>query len=235
MVSTELPKHIGIIMDGNGRWATSRKLPRNSGHERGAEVLKEIAQHAYERGVEHLTVFAFSTENVKRPKDEVDGILNLMRSYLKDQKKNRNKDAKISFLGKIHELPDDIKRDISKLEKASEHNTKFHFNIAFNYGGREDILQAAKKMAKLYKQGVVTNIDDFSEEDFSKLLYTQEQPDMDLLIRTSGEMRISNFLIWQSAYAELIVSPVLWPDYTSRDFDEALEIFRKRNRRMGGL
>ena len=142
---------------------------------------------------------------------------------------------KSAFLGKIHELPDDIKRDISKLEKASEHNTKFHFNIAFNYGGREDILQAAKKMAKLYKQGVVTNIDDFSEEDFSKLLYTQEQPDMDLLIRTSGEMRISNFLIWQSAYAELIVSPVLWPDYTSRDFDEALEIFRKRNRRMGGL
>lgn len=234
MKDNNLPVHVGIIMDGNGRWAKQRGLARNAGHKKGADVLVEIAQYAFKIGIKHLTVFAFSTENFQRPKEEVEGIFDLMRSFLKDKKKEKNDNVRLNFLGDITQLPQDIINDVTYLEDITKNYTEHIFNIAFNYGGRQDILQAAKALATLNKNSEL-NLTNFTEEDFSQLLYTKDQPDMDLMIRTSGEMRISNFLLWQAAYAEFIFSNDLWPDYTTKTFDRDLEVYRSRNRRLGAL
>lgn len=232
--SQKLPLHVGIIMDGNGRWATGRNLPRKSGHKKGAEVFEKIAIYARDIGIRHLSVFAFSTENFSRPQDEVDAILDLMRSYLKNQKRSQNKDVRVRFLGDISVLPNDMKEDIQLLEDSSKQYTKLNLNIAFNYGGRQDILQGAKQLADKYHKGEVS-LDLFSEEDFGRLLYSRDQPEIDLLIRTSGEERISNFMLWQTAYAEFVFLPTLWPDFSPKHLDEALEIYYSRHRRKGGL
>ena len=232
-----LPKHIGIIMDGNGRWATRRNLPREAGHRKGADAFERIVNHALKRGVKHLTVFAFSTENFRRPQKEVDAIMNLMRKYLNDQRKRQNKDVQVKFIGDLSGLPQDIREQALEMEARSSSlsGKKMILNIAFNYGGRDDILAAARVMCEKYANNEISDLKSFSEGDFSKLLYTATQPDVDLIIRTSGEERLSNFLIWQSAYAEMVFSPVLWPDYKPRDFDDALKIFAQRNRRLGGI
>lgn len=230
-----LPLHVGLIMDGNGRWATQKGLPRNSGHKKGADVLETIGEHAFNIGIKHFTVFAFSTENFSRPKEEVDGIMDLMRSYLSKQKSKKNRGIKLCFIGDIEPLADDIKRDVIKLENETALNDKMTFNIAFNYGGRQDILNAAKKFAHNYKEGTISDIDNIKEEDFQHMLYTKEQPNVDLLIRTSGEQRLSNFLLWQCAYAEFVFEDTLWPDYNPEIFDRNIEVYTKRDRRLGGL
>ncbi|MFV0400093.1 MAG: polyprenyl diphosphate synthase [Oscillospiraceae bacterium] len=229
-----LPLHVGIIMDGNGRWATKRSLPRKAGHREGAKAFEKIVEHAAKRGVKHLTVYAFSTENFSRPPDEVEAVMDLMRSYLNDRRKSRNKDVRTIFIGSREGLAPDIVESIRLLEEDSRAKTGMIINVAFNYGGKQEVLRAAKELARRHAQGAL-ELEAFGEDDFDELLYTAGQPPVDLLIRTSGEERLSNFLIWQSAYSEFVFTPVLWPDFTPAEFDKALEEYAGRHRRIGGL
>jgi len=225
-----LPKHIAIIMDGNGRWAKKRKMPRSAGHVAGAKTFKDIARYCNKIGLEYLTVYAFSTENWKRPKEEVQGIMNLLRDYLKDAENFKHENIRVRFIGNLEPLDDDIKALISKNEKGSENATGLNLNIAINYGGRDEITNAVKKIVKSgIKEGEI------DEQMISDHLYTAGMPDPDFIIRPSGEYRLSNYLIWQSAYAEYWFSDVLWPDFTSRHLEQAIEDFNKRNRRFGGV
>lgn len=234
-VTAALPLHVGIIMDGNGRWAKKRGLHRNLGHKQGADVFGKIARHAAKRGVRHLTVYAFSTENWKRPKEEVDGIMDLLRTYLKDVEKYTKDNMRICVLGERDALDADIRSRIADIERKSREYTGMTLNIALNYGGRSEILRAAKALAERYLAGGVSDLAAFGESDFSQLLYTAGQPDVDLVIRTSGEARTSNFLPWQSAYAEYVFTDTLWPDFREADFDAALEQYAARSRRLGGI
>lgn len=226
-------EHIAIIMDGNGRWAQKRNLPRAAGHKKGAEVVKEIAQEANKRGIKFLTLYAFSTENWNRPKDEVDTLMGLLRQYLKsDFSELQKNNIRIRVIGERNMLDKDIVAQIAKLENDTVQNTGMVLCLAISYGGRHEIVNAAKKIAALVKKG------DMSESDvdiklFSDMLYTQDMPDPDLLIRTSGEQRISNFLLWQVAYAELFFTSTLWPDFTAQELDEIIENFGSRERRYG--
>ena len=226
-------EHIAIIMDGNGRWAQKRNLPRAAGHKKGAEVVKEIAQEASKRGIKFLTLYAFSTENWNRPKDEVDTLMGLLRQYLKsDFSELQKNNIRIRVIGERNMLDKDIVAQIAKLENDTVQNTGMVLCLAISYGGRHEIVNAAKKIAALVKKG------DMSESDvdiklFSDMLYTKDIPDPDLLIRTSGEQRISNFLLWQSAYSELFFSPTLWPDFTVRELDDIINQFNSRERRYG--
>ena len=235
MQSKGLPRHVGIIMDGNGRWAKKRGLPRSMGHRQGAKTFEKIVERARERGVEYLTVYAFSTENRTRPTDEINTIKGLLRQYIDNIEKYRDDPTiRLHFLGDISWLGDEyvlgkiaeIEADYIKLSDA-----KFTLNIAFNYGGRDEILRAVKKIAADYPN----TADNLTEQDFSRYLYTAGQPDIDLVIRTSGELRTSNFLLWQSAYAEYIFTETLWPDFSPKHFDAALEEFSRRERRIGGV
>lgn len=230
-----LPAHVGIIMDGNGRWAKKRFLPRNLGHRQGAEVFGKIARHAARLGIEALTVYAFSTENWNRPPEEVRGIMDLLRSYLKDASQYTKDNMCLRVLGKRSELDPDIQEQIRDAEERSRNNTGLKLNIALNYGGREEILQAAVAVAKSVQSGEIASLDQIDEERFASYLYTAGLPDVDLVIRTSGEQRISNFLLWQCAYAEYVFVDTLWPDFTSAAFDRALEAYGARTRRMGGI
>lgn len=225
-----LPTSIAIIMDGNGRWAKKRGLPRSAGHAAGAKNFKTIARYCNKIGIKYLTVYAFSTENWKRPKEEVDNIMDLFRSYLKDVDNFKGENIRLQFIGDRAPLDDDIKELMLNAEKESENATGLHLNMAINYGGRDEIVNAVKNIAKKK-----TPPEDITEELISSELYTAGQPDPDFIIRPSGEYRLSNYLIWQSAYAEYWFSDVLWPDFTPRHLDKALEEFSHRNRRFGGV
>lgn len=223
-----LPEHIGIIMDGNGRWAKRRGLPRSAGHSVGSSNFKEIARYCNKIGLHYLTVYAFSTENWKRPKKEVDNILEILRDYLKDAKNFKDENIKVKFIGNISALPMDIVQLIDDAEQESENATGLKLNIALNYGGRDEIINAIKLISE---DNIPT--ENINEELISKYLYTCGMPDPDIIIRPSGELRLSNFLLWQSAYSEFWFSSILWPDFKSKHLDIAIAEFQKRDRRFG--
>lgn len=232
-----LPKHIGIIMDGNGRWAKQRGLGRSEGHKAGAEVFRNIVNYASEIGIECLTFYAFSTENWKRPADEVAAIMNLFRDYLAEAKEREDENEKtglqIRYIGDREGLPEDIIKMINLLEAGSAEK-KTVINLAVNYGGRNEILNAVKKIARKVEAGEL-KADEINLKDIDEGLYTAGLPDPDLIIRPSGEYRLSNFLIWQAAYSEFWFSDILWPDFTTDDLDKAIIDYCKRNRRFGGI
>lgn len=230
-----LPRHIGIIMDGNGRWAKKRGLPRQAGHVRGAKTFKEISLYCADRGVEMLTVYAFSTENWKRPKAEVDAIMNLFRDYLLDGLNNyRDKNVRLKIIGDKSAFPVDIQQLIEEIEVSFNENNGMILNIAMNYGGRDEIVSAVKEIAREISEGKL-KCDDICDDIISQRIYTPIIPDADLIIRPSGEYRLSNFLMWQSAYSEFWFSDILWPDFTADDLEEAFNEFARRNRRFGGV
>lgn len=224
----KLPVHIAIIMDGNGRWAQKRALPRTAGHVAGSENFKTIARYCNKIGIKYLTVYAFSTENWKRPQGEVDAIMNLLRDYLKDSVNFKSENIKLQFIGNLSALPEDIITLMENAEKDSEDATGLVVNMAVNYGGRDEIVAAVKEI-------VNSGETEITEELIGEKLYTRGIPDPDLIIRPSGEYRLSNFLIWQCAYSEFWFSNVLWPDFKPKHLDEAIDAFNLRDRRMGGL
>ena len=230
VIERNLPTHIAIIMDGNGRWAKKRGLPRSAGHVAGAKTFKTIARYCNKIGIKYLTVYAFSTENWKRPQKEVDGIMNLLRDYLKDAENFKGENIRLKFIGNLEPLADDIKELIKKDEADSADATGLTVNIAINYGGRDEITNAVKKIVQ---SGI--KIEDITEDTISAHLYTSDMPDPDFIIRPSGEYRLSNYLIWQSAYAEYWFSDVLWPDFSPKHLEQALDEYSKRNRRFGGV
>lgn len=225
-----LPEHIAIIMDGNGRWAKKRALPRSAGHTAGAKTFKNIARYCNKIGLKYLTVYAFSTENWKRPKEEVENIMNLLRDYLKDAENFKDENIKVRFIGDLEPLDHDIKALIHKNEEGSKNATGLNLNIAINYGGRDEIKNAVKKIVT-----AGTAAEDITEDTISENLYTSGMPDPDFIIRPSGEYRLSNYLIWQSAYAEYWFSDILWPDFTPRDLEKAIDDYNHRHRRFGGV
>ena len=224
----KLPVHIAIIMDGNGRWAKKRALPRTAGHVAGSENFKTIARYCNKIGIKYLTVYAFSTENWKRPSSEVDAIMNLLRDYLKDSVNFKSENIKLQFIGNLAALPEDIITLIENAENESKDATGLVVNMAVNYGGRDEIVAAVKEIIK-------SGETEITEELISEKLYTKGVPDPDLIIRPSGEYRLSNFLIWQCAYSEFWFSNVLWPDFKPKHLEEAIDAFNHRDRRMGGL
>ncbi len=233
-----LPEHIAIIMDGNGRWAKNRGLKRTEGHKVGAKVFEEICEYCAKIGVKYVTFYAFSTENWKRSKLEVTAIMNLFRGYL-DRMQERvleNEEAgyRIRFLGAREGMPKDIVTRMDDVEKRSADKTRININIAVNYGSRDEIVHGVKDIVREIQSGKIS-IDDIDEELISSHLYTGGQPDPDLIIRPSGEYRLSNYLMWQAAYSEIYIDDVLWPDYTPADLDRAIEEYSKRNRRFGGV
>lgn len=230
----EMPNHIAIIMDGNGRWAKSRGLSRSAGHREGAKTVERIAEHCRQIGVRYLTLYAFSTENWNRPKEEVDAIFNLLRRYLADIEKRKNDTARMVFLGDRTALAPDIQERMALCERESQNHTGMTLSIAINYGGRDEILRAARKLAERAKDGLLDPAET-DEAAFSRELDTAGQPDPDLVIRPSGEMRLSNFLLWQTAYSEFVSMDVLWPDFTTADLDRAIAEYQKRSRRFGGV
>ena len=233
-----LPRHVGIIMDGNGRWAQKRGLPRYKGHIEGAKTFRKIGEFAGDLGIECLTFYAFSTENWKRPPEEVSAIMDLFREYLRelDERKaeNEEKGIKVNFIGDRTGIPKDIIRMMGYSERITRKKNHVILNIAINYGGRQEILHTVQTLAKQDEKGKLKAAD-ITAEMISDNLYTGGLPDPDLIIRPSGEYRLSNFLLWQSAYAEFWYSDILWPDFTEADFTEALREFEKRNRRFGGV
>ena len=233
--ASNFPDHVAIIMDGNGRWAKSRGMPRAVGHERGVEALRRTVEAAQEIGLKTLTVYSFSTENWRRPVSEVNALFGLLKAYVKrDLRRLTDEGVKIRILGTREGLPEDIEELVSVAEAQTAENDKFNLCIAFNYGGREEIVRAAQAIAKdIVENGL--DPETIDEQSFEGQLDTAGLPDPDIVIRTSGEYRLSNFLIWQAAYAELIFMDVLWPDFGGAHLLEAIEIFRTRERRFGGL
>ena len=232
--ATKITQHIAIVMDGNGRWAESRGIPRAEGHRRGAEAAQKVVQLAQERGVKYLTLFTFSSENWSRPASEIDDLMNLLRYYLKKETAEMHKQgARLKVIGDRGRLADDVVRLIENAESVTRDNTAITVQIALSYGGRQDILFAAKALAQKAMIGQA-DIEAQTEESFAQLLMTDGVPDPDLMIRTSGEKRISNFMIWQLAYAELFFTDTLWPDFAAKDIDEALAFYAGRERRFGG-
>ena len=230
-----LPGHVAIIMDGNGRWATQQDLPRIEGHQAGVEALRKVVQHCSDFNLEVLTVYAFSTENWRRPSEEVNFLLKLPQKYLEEDLQTMHENnIKVTASGLVDELPSDAREAIHKSMKTTFYNTGLTFNMAVNYGGRPDIVHAVRNIAQKVQEGSLL-LDDINEETFSQHLLTGELPDPELIIRTSGELRISNFLLWQAAYAEFYFTPVLWPDFDKLHLLEAIYEFQKRKRRFGGL
>lgn len=234
MSELSVPQHVGIIMDGNGRWAKKRGLPRNFGHKQGAAVFKKTINWARELGIKCVTFYAFSTENWKRPADEVDGIMNLLRQYIKDIRAAAKENIRFIFLGDITGLPADITEDLLDIQNSTVNNTEFIAGVALNYGGRDEITRAARIIAAQAASGELSP-EDITEASLEKLLYTAEMPPLDLIIRPSGEQRLSNFLIWQAAYAEFVFMDVLWPDFTKKDLEYAIRVYSDRERRFGGV
>ena len=229
-----LPQHIGFIMDGNGRWAKRRGLPRSAGHRAGAKTLRDMVRYCKDIGIKNMTVYAFSTENWKRPKEEVEAIMDLLRSYLKDAFDHREEEVRCLILGDTAPLAPDIVALIKKLENESRDCKQMTLNIALNYGGRAEITHAVRELAGQVQRGELAP-EEITEDAISAHLYTAGQPDPDLIIRPSGEYRTSNFLLWQSAYSELVFMDVLWPDFTRRDLDRAILEYQNRDRRFGGV
>ena len=228
-----IPKHIAIILDGNGRWAKAKGLPRKLGHVEGAKTVEVICEEAYKMGVQYLTVYAFSTENWNRPKDEVDALMTLLRNYMKTCLKTAEKNRMcVRVLGDKTGLDEDIRNRIEELERATENNDGLHFQIALNYGGRDEIVRATKLLATKVKNGEL-NPEDITEDLLSDCLDTRNIPEPDLLIRTCNEQRISNFLLWQLAYTEFYFTPVAWPDFSKEELTKAIEAYNKRDRKYG--
>ncbi len=229
----DLPKHIAIIMDGNRRWAKSRGKPASFGHKEGAKTLEKIVRYANKIGVEHITVYAFSTENWKRTSEEVSALMTLFQSYLDDYSKRADSEnIKVKIIGNREGLSEKMKNSIEKCMERTKNNTGIIFNIALNYGGREELLQAIKKIAIEVQKGT-KKPEEITEQDIEKNLYTVGQPKPDLLIRTSGEIRLSNFLTWQLSYTEFLFIDKNWPDFTEQDLDEAIQEYQKRTRKFG--
>ena len=229
-----IPKHIGIIMDGNGRWAKKRFLPRNAGHKKGAEVFQDITRYCNELGLESVTFYAFSTENWKRPEEEVNGIMSLLKEYLLKAFDYEKENNRVLFLGDKSAFSGELLDLMNDIETKTADRDGMTLNIALNYGGRDEIVNATKEIAKNVRSGKI-RIEDINEKMLSDNMYTKGQPDPDFILRPSGEKRLSNFLLWQSAYAEFIYMDVLWPDFTRKDLDEAILEFNRRNRRFGGV
>ncbi len=230
----QLPLHVGFIMDGNGRWAKKRGMPRKMGHSKGAEVFKRTVEDCRELGIKYCSFYAFSTENWQRPKDEVDALMKLLDSYLDDIQTMARKNTKIIFLGDKAPFEENLRLKMIETERGSAENNGLHVLIALNYGGRDEIIHALRNIAEDIKNGAV-NTDELDEQLFEKYLYTKDIPPLDLIIRTSGEQRISNFMIWQGAYAELLFTDVLWPDFTKKHLMAACVEYAGRTRRFGGV
>ena len=228
-----LPRHIAIILDGNGRWAKKRGLPRTAGHAAGAETFRRIATYCKNLGIDYLTVYAFSTENWKRPREEVEAIMGLLGKYLREAVETMERDhIRLKILGDPSILPESLRGLIAETADISTHYEGFQANVCLNYGGRDEIVRAALRFAEDYKAG---RADTLTEESFSGYMFSAGIPDPDLIIRPGGEMRLSNFLMWESAYSELIFTDVLWPDFTSADIDAAIAEYNRRDRRFGGI
>ena len=228
-----LPRHIAIILDGNGRWAKKRGLPRTAGHAAGAETFRRIATYCKDIGIDYLTVYAFSTENWKRPREEVEAIMGLLGKYLREAVDTMERDhIRLKILGDPAILPKNLRDLIDETADISTHYEGFQANVCLNYGGRDEIVRAAMRFAEDYKAGKVSTL---TEEGFSNYMFSAGIPDPDLIIRPGGEMRLSNFLMWESAYSELIFTDVLWPDFTSGDIDAAIAEYQRRDRRFGGI
>ncbi|MAN66196.1 isoprenyl transferase [uncultured Hyphomonas sp.] len=233
--ASRVPAHIAIIMDGNGRWAKARGLPRAAGHERGVEALRRTVEAAGEIGVRYLTVYSFSTENWRRPAAEVNALFGLLRTFIKkDLGRLKKEGVKINVIGRREGLPDDIAMLVEKAERETASNSDFVLNIAFNYGGREEIARAARALSADVASGAVLP-SDVTEEVLASYLDTADMPDPDLLVRTSGEYRLSNFLLWQAAYSELVFFDVLWPDFDRAWLEKAVAIYSDRERRFGAV
>ncbi|MFR8001576.1 MAG: isoprenyl transferase [Hydrogeniiclostridium sp.] len=230
-----LPEHIGIIMDGNGRWAKKKGLPRTAGHTEGAKNFRRIARYCSDIGIRYLTVYAFSTENWARPAVEVNALIRLFQEYLEEAIRDfADDDIQVRFIGDTSAFPKKLQELIATTWEVCKHRTGMVLNIAMNYGGRPEILMAARKLAQKVQAGELRP-EDIDEDSFSNELYTAGQPDPDLIIRPSGENRISNFLLWQSAYSEYVIMDILWPDFTPEDLNFALREYAKRSRRFGGI
>ena len=235
MEHLNIPQHVAIILDGNGRWAKKKHLPRNMGHRQGSKVVENIIEDAHNMGIKYLTVYAFSTENWKRPKDEVDALMKLLRDYLKTCIKRANKNnMKVRVIGDVTGLSEDLQQKIAELEEASKNNTGINFTIALNYGSRDEMIRSMIQMADDLSRGKISK-EDITEENFKRYLDTRELPDPDLLIRTSGEERLSNFLLWQLAYTEFYFTDVLWPDFNKKELKKAIEYYNGRDGRFGGI
>lgn len=233
MEKENMPKHIAIIMDGNRRWARKRGLDPKLGHKAGAKTLEKIVRYANKIGLEYITVYAFSTENWKRTEDEVGALMLLLQNYLDEYSRRADtENIKVKVLGDISALPEGMQKSIKNCMERTKENTGVTFNIALNYGGRDEILKAVKKIAQDVKENKI-KINEITEETIANSLYTAGQPDPDLLIRTSGELRTSNFLPWQIVYSEFVFTDKNWPDFEEKDLDEAIEIYQRRNRKFG--
>lgn len=231
----KIPQHVAIILDGNGRWAKKKGMPRNYGHVQGSKTVERICEDAYRMGIQYLTVYAFSTENWKRPQDEVDALMGLLRNYMKTCLKTAEKNRmRVRVIGDVSGLDPDIRQRILELEEASKDNDGLHFQIAINYGGRDEMVRAMRRMAADQAAGL-WNPEDITEERFASYLDTAGIPDPDLLIRTSGELRLSNYLMWQLAYAEFYFTDVHWPDFDREELKKAVERYNQRERRYGGV
>ena len=230
-----VPQHVAIILDGNGRWAKAKGMPRNYGHVQGAKNVERICEEAYNMGIKYLTVYAFSTENWKRSKEEVDGLMKLFRNYLKKCIKiSQKNNMRVKVIGDITAFDSDIQESIEKLEDFSKDFTDLHFQIALNYGSRDEMVRAMRHMADDLSSGNLSK-DEITEEVFNGYLDTKELPDPDLMIRTSGEERLSNFMLWQLAYTEFYFTDVLWPDFNKKELIKAIEYYNGRDRRFGGI
>lgn len=231
----KIPQHVAIILDGNGRWAKSKGMPRNYGHTMGAKNVEVICKAAHDLGISYLTMYAFSTENWNRPENEVGALMKLLNSYLKNCIKTADKNnMRVRILGDISRLDESMQKQIRDLEEASKHNDGLNFQIALNYGSRDEMIRAMKKMIADHDAGKL-EISDISEETFEHYLDTKDIPDPDLLIRTSGEQRLSNYLLWQLAYSEFYFTEVPWPDFSPEELKKAVESYSNRDRRYGGL
>lgn len=229
-----VPVHVGVIMDGNGRWAKKRGLPRKLGHREGAKNFRTITRHAKAVGVQYITFYAFSTENWKRPKDEVDAIMELFEKYLDEVRDFVEENIRIRFIGDRSALSENLQRKMASVEEDSKDFTAMTLVLAINYGGRDEICHAVKAIARKVKEGTL-DPEDITQDMIEANLYTEEIPPLDLVIRPSGEQRLSNFMIWQAAYAEFYYTNILWPDFKNDDFDRAVLAYSERNRRFGGV
>ena len=231
----EIPKHVAIILDGNGRWAKEKGMPRNYGHVQGAKTVETICEEAYRMGIQYLTVYAFSTENWNRPQDEVEALMKLLRNYMKTCLTTAEKNRMcVRVIGDKTRLDQDLQDRIAQLEEATRDNDGLHFQVAINYGGRDEIVRAVRTLARKVQSGEMA-ADALTDESIGACLDTAGIPDPDLLIRTCNEQRISNFLLWQLAYTEFYFTPVAWPDFTKKELGKAVEAYNQRNRKYGGL
>jgi len=230
-----IPRHVAIILDGNGRWAKKRFLPRNAGHAAGSKNVEKICKAAWEMGIEYVTMYAFSTENWSRPKSEVDALMKLLHQYLSDcLKTSRKNNMQVRVIGDISRLEPDLQERIRELEEFSAQNTGLHFQVALNYGSRDEIRRGIQRMAEDVKKGSLSP-EEITEEVISSYMDTRGIPDPDLMIRTSGEQRLSNYLLWQMAYTEFYFTDVLWPDFDAGELERAVTFYQGRDRRFGGI